>query len=112
MSIPDAETAIVTRDKVHGYLLNLDHSDGGSKPIWFHSLGYGRENWQLLAEDLLKIARTCDRYATERSPYGLKYKASGTVGRPGYRPGRVVTVWIVEPDESPRLVTAFPDDDE
>jgi hypothetical protein len=112
MSIPDADIAIATREKVHGYLLNLDHSDGGSKAVWFHSLGYDRENWQLLADDLLEIARTCDRYDTERSPYGVKYKASGAVGRPGYRPGHVLTVWLVEPDESPRLVTAYPDDDE
>lgn len=28
-----------------------------------------------------------------------------------YRSGHVLTVWIVEPDESPRLVTAYPDDD-
>jgi antitoxin MazE len=38
MSIPDADIAIATREKVHGYyLLNLDHSDGGSKTVWFHS---------------------------------------------------------------------------
>ena len=112
MSIPDAENAIATRDKVHGYLLNVNHPGGGSKAIWFQSLGYERENWQLLADDLLRIARTSDKYDTQRSPHGVKYKASGTVGRPGYRPGHVLTVWIVEPDESPRLVTAYPDDDE
>ena len=31
MSIPDADIAIATRETVHGYLLNLDHSDGGAK---------------------------------------------------------------------------------
>jgi hypothetical protein len=112
MPIPDAQIAIASRDKVYGYLLNLDHPDGGAKGIWFHSLGYERENWQLLADDLLRIARTCDEYDIERSPHGIKYKVSGIVGRPGYRPGRVLTVWIVEPDEPPRLVTAFPEDDE
>ena len=61
MSIPNAENAIVTRDKVDGYLLNADHRDGGSKAIWFHSLGYEQENWQILANDLLEIARTCDK---------------------------------------------------
>ena len=111
MSIPDADIATATREKVHGYLLNLHHPDGGSKAIWFHSLGYELEDWQLLADDLLQIARTCEGYDTERSPYGVKYKASGTVGRPGCRPGHVLTVWIVEPDEPPRLVTAYPDDD-
>lgn len=112
MPIPDAELAIVGRDKVHGYLLNLEHPDGGAKAVWFHGLGYEREDWHLLADDLLAIARTCDHYRTEQSPYGVKYKVSGVVGRPGYRPGRVLAVWIVEPDEAPRLVTAYPDVDE
>ncbi len=110
MPIPDAENAIVTRDKVDSYLLNVDHPDGGSKAIWFHSLGYKQENWQFLANDLLEIAQTCDKYDVEQSPYGVKYKVSGTVNRPGYRPGRILTVWIIEPDEPPRLVTAYPDD--
>lgn len=69
MPIPDAENAIVTRNKVDGYLLNLDHPDGGSKAIWFQSLGYERENWQLLANDLLEIARICNKYDMERSPH-------------------------------------------
>ncbi len=112
MAIPEAEIAVVTREKVHGYLLNRDHPDGGAKAIWFEALGYERENWQLLADDLLQIARTCPSHDTQRSPYGVKYKASGTVGRPGFRTGQVLTVWIVEPDEPPRLVTAYPDDDE
>ena len=29
--------------KVRDYLLNLAHPDGGSKAIWFHSLGYDRD---------------------------------------------------------------------
>ena len=106
MSIPDADNATATREKVRGCLLNLHHPDGGSKAIWFHGLGYELEDWQLLADDLLEIARSCEKHATERSPYGVKYKASGTVGRPGYRPGHISTAWIIEPDESPRLVTA------
>jgi hypothetical protein len=38
-------------------LLNLEHPDGGAKAVWFHSLGYARDQWQLLADDLLAIAR-------------------------------------------------------
>ena len=112
MPIPDADRAAVAREKVYDYLLNLDHPDGGSKAIWFKSLGYERENWQLLADDLLTIAGACNDYKTETSQFGVKYKARGEVGRPGHRAGRVLVVWIVEPDEPPRLVTAYPDDAE
>ena len=109
MPIPNAERAIVTREKMADYLLNQEHPDGGSKAAWFGSLGYEQPDWQILANDLLVIAKSCDRFDTERSAYGVKYKASGILSRPDHRPGRVITVWIVEDDNPPRLVTAYPD---
>ena len=109
MPIPDADRAIACRAKVHDYLLNHEHPDGGSKAVWFHSLGYEQHNWQVLADDLLVIARTCGQFDTERSVYGIKYKASGILSRPDHWPARVVAVWIVEDDDPPRLVTAYPD---
>jgi hypothetical protein len=111
MPIPDADRAIVATEKVRDYLLNLEHPDGGSKAVWFHSVGYARDQWQRLADDLLAIARDCDDFDTETTRFGIKYKATGSVGRPGHRPGSVLTVWIVENDDPPRLVTAYPDDD-
>jgi hypothetical protein len=110
MPIPDSERAIVTPEKVRDYLLNLDHPDGGSKALWFHSLGYERGDWRTLADDLLRIARECLDFDTEISPYGIKYIARGNLGRPDRKPGAALTVWIVEDNDPPRLVTAFPDD--
>ena len=62
MPIPCAEQAIVAAEKVRDCLLNLEHPDGGPKAVWFHSLGYTRDQWQLLADDLLAIARDCDQF--------------------------------------------------
>jgi hypothetical protein len=45
MPIPDAERAIVSRKKIQDYLLNEEHPDGGSKAVWFASLGYGLHVW-------------------------------------------------------------------
>lgn len=112
MPIPDAQRAAVEDTKVRDYLLNLEHPDGGAKAIWFHSLGYARDGWRLLAEDLIAIARNCDNFETETSKFGIKYKVTGSVGRPNHRPGKVLTVWIVEDDDPPRLVTAYPDGDQ
>ncbi|QDS86474.1 hypothetical protein EC9_06360 [Rosistilla ulvae] len=95
--------------KVRDYLLNPAHPDGGSKAIWFHSLGYDREESHHLAADLLAIARNSRTFDTETTGFGVKYKALGTVGRPEHRPGVVLTVWIVEDDDPPRLVTAYPE---
>ena len=110
MPIPNSERAVVTDEKVRDYLLNLDHPDGGSKAVWFHSLGYVRDDWGQLANDLLEIARHCKDFAVETNTFGVKYKATGHVGRPDHRPGLVLTVWIVEDDDPPRLVTAYPED--
>jgi hypothetical protein len=44
------------------------------------------------------------------TPFGVKYKAAGLVGRDGQRPGLVLTVWGVEDNDPPRLVNAYPDD--
>jgi len=109
MPLPDAKRAVVADEKVRDYLLNLSHPDGGSKAVWFYSLGYTHEDWRLLAADLLAIANGCDHFDTESTSFGVKYKASGTVGRPNHRPGFVLTVWVVEDDDPPRLVTAYPD---
>ena len=59
--------------------------------------------------DLLAIARECHEFDSETTRFGIKYKATGSVSRPGHRPGFVTTVWIVEDDNPPRLVTAYPD---
>ena len=108
MPIPNAKLAVAEIAKVRDYLLNRDHPDGGSKAAWFYSLGYTRDNWQALSRDLLAIAQGCKEFDTETTTFGVKYKAAGTVGRDGFRPGSILTVWIVEDDEPPRLVTAHP----
>jgi hypothetical protein len=108
MAIPGANHAVVSEDKVRGYLLNLRHGDGGSKAVWFHQLGYTDDVWRELKKDLLRIARSCQTYQTESTPYGVKYKAARHVGRRGHRPGLIMSVWIVEGDTPLRLVTAYP----
>lgn len=108
MPFPDAEHAIVAEEKICDYLLNADHPVGGSKALWFASIGYTLANWQQLAEDLLHLAIARDDFIAKPSLFGVKYEVTGEIGRPGYRPATVVSVWIVEEDASPRLVTAYP----
>ncbi len=108
MPFPDAEHAIVTEEKVCDYLLNPSHPVGGPKAAWFASIGYAIDSWQDLADDLLRLARTTDDFVAKPSPFGIKYEVSGEIGRPGHRPADVLTVWIVEENSIPRLVTAYP----
>ena len=108
MAFPDAQNSIVAEDKLCEYLLNPSHPVGGPKAAWFASLGYTRENWTKLRDDLLTIAQSCDDFIAKPSPYGVKYETVGDLGTEGHRPGTAVAAWIVEENLSPRLVTAYP----
>ena len=108
MPFLNAEHAIVSEEKIREYLLNPTHPIGGSKAAWFGSIGYTLDNWQELADDLLQLARTTNDFVAKPSQFGVKYEVSGEIGRPGYRPAAVVSVWIAEEESSPRLVTAYP----
>lgn len=110
MPIPDADRAVVEESKLVQYLLNPDHPDGGAKARWFGSRGYKRSNWRLLRDHLLAIGRQCPDFETERTPFGVKFIASGGIGVSGFPAGTVRTVWIVNTDGYPRLVTAYPID--
>lgn len=108
MAFPDAGKSIVSKEKICDYLLNPSHPVGGPKADWFASLGYTRENWAELRDDLLAIATSCDDFLAKRSPFGVKYETVGELGAADHRPGTVVAVWIVEENFPPRLVTAYP----
>ncbi|MFO7903765.1 MAG: DUF6883 domain-containing protein [Planctomycetota bacterium] len=56
----------------------------------------------------LELARTSDDFTAKSSPFGVKYELSGEIGRPGHQPAAVLSGWIVEDDNTPRLVTAYP----
>ena len=108
MPFPNADHAVIAEEKIRDYLLNPSHPIGGSKAVWFASIGYALGNWQDLADDLLNVARTSEDFVAKSSPFGVKYEVSGARGRPGHRPGLVVSVWIVDENDHPRLVTAYP----
>lgn len=110
MAFPDAEKSIVTKEKLCDYLLNPAHPVGGTKAAWFASVGYTRQNWEELRDDLLTIATSCENFIAKPFPYGVKYETVGEIGTDDRRPGAVVAVWIVEENSPPRLVTAYPGD--
>lgn len=108
MPFPDAELAIVSREKVCGYLLNPAHPVGGPKCAWFASLGYSIENWEQLAADLCQVAIDCEDFAAKPSPYGVKYETRGRIGCAGFLSATVLAIWMLEENSPPRLVTAYP----
>ena len=107
--LPNAQYAAIDPSKVRDYLLSPTHPIGHFKAVVFNALGYSIENWQVLAEDLLALAKTHPATLGRPSQHGQKYEVSGKLTGPGGRSGTFVTVWMLRPgDLAPRFVTATP----
>ena len=109
MRIPGADDAIILREKLVRYLLNLDHPDGGSKAVVLGHAGFSADH----AEELEHALRTehlfLEAKRGKHSEFGRKYEIVGPLSGPG---GHVVvrSIWIIRHEEAvPRLITLVPE---
>ena len=109
MKLPNAENAVVEREKISEYLLNAAHPDNGGKAAFFEALGFQREDSQALAEALLDFARQSEVVHSLQSPHGRKYLVVGRMKSPRTKTAKLRTVWIIDKgSDVARLVTAYP----
>ena len=109
MKLPNAERAVVEREKIVDYLLNAAHPDNGGKAAFFLALGFRQEEWQTLAAAFRRLAKKFDIHNSMASAHGRKYILDGRIETPSGKRPMVRTVWIVDRGvEMPRLVTAYP----
>jgi hypothetical protein len=108
MRLPNPDKAILPPDKLEGYSLNPNHSEGRHKAIVFQSaLGLNLGNVDELREALRQAITTQDAAPTKRNAYGQKYKVEFEMTR-GQKTALVRSIWIVRYDEDfPRLVTCY-----
>ena len=112
MKLPNAENAVVEREKIADYLLNPAHPDNGGKAPFFLSHGFRPDHWQTLATAFRRLAETAEVHNRVASPHGEKYIVDGRIETPLGKTPLVRTVWIVDAGQAtPRLVTAYPQDD-
>lgn len=115
MKLPHAEEAIASEDKLTTYLLDEAHQEGRGKALFFQHFGFSVAQWKVLAQALLDHARTYNIAKAERTRFGTRYVVEGYLDTPVGRRPMVRTVWFVRRGETaPRLVTAYPleDDDD
>lgn len=98
----------VSERKVRGYLLNIDHRDGGSKARFFLARGFSEARWQLFRQALSDHPVYNPIAATEPTPFGSKLTVRCRIRTPDGMDPCIRTVWMVGPGEQPRLVTAYP----
>jgi hypothetical protein len=72
MKLPNPEVAVVSEEKIKGYLLSTNHRDGRHKAAFFVSYGYSVDNWQELALALRKHAEENEVAKVEDSPFGKR----------------------------------------
>ena len=106
--LPDAIKAYIEEAKIRGYLLKSDHPQNGGKTAFFHAFGFTSEQWTVLRDALMVHAITNDVVDTTHSSHGTKHVVRCSVQTPDGRNPCITTIWIVEGERSPRLVTAYP----
>ena len=113
MKLPNVDRVQVPRAKAVKYLLSLTHPEGASKAEFFAAMGFRHEEWQVLADALRQVARDFPVIKSMTSPHGRKYIIDGVLPTPSGRVPIVRTVWIVDAGaDTPRLVTAYPKEQE
>jgi len=107
--LPNADRAVVRRDKVTLYLLNRGHPQGRGKALFFERFGFQLDRWEDLQNALIDHANIHDALALEPSAFGTKYAIEGRLATPDGRSPTVRAIWFVANGaESPIFVTAFP----
>ena len=67
MNLPNAERAVVAREKITEYLLSLTSPRGASKARFFMRFGFTIERWEVFAEALHSLCLENEVVATEET---------------------------------------------
>jgi hypothetical protein len=106
----DPTAAIISRDKITGYLLSSSHPIGRYKAAFFASLGYSLDAPEVLERALTGLLRG-EIAELDVTEYGQKFSSRGAITGPNGRQAYVLAIWIILSGEhSPRFVTAYPED--
>lgn len=106
----DPTKALITSEKLTGYLLSKTHPIGRYKSAFFLGLGFTSDEPAVLAA-ALKALLTTAAEPGEVTEFGQKVLARGPILGPNGQSGRVLAVWIIlSGEEQLRFVTAYPED--
>ena len=110
MKLPNADKAIIDREKVVDYLLNVSHRRGGSKARLFNSLGYNAAQWQQLVDDIRTQHLIADVVDQSTSVWGERFEIVAPLTGPNGDTVMFRSVWQIDlGSEAPRLITIYPE---
>lgn len=108
--VPGAESAVIEDSKLLEYALSLEHSVGRAKAVFFESIGYTRDEYEVLKEAILvALPLVPGRFVKENPDRADNWEAVITIGRLD-TDGTVdiCTVWEVRSGRATRLITVYP----
>ncbi len=109
MKLPNHTLAVITEQKITGYLLSFSHRDGRGKAVFFTRFGFSAHTWSVLARALRQHAADHEVAKVESSPFGTRYIIEGALLAPDGRTPVIRAVWFIEAGEQiPHFVTAYP----
>lgn len=108
MKLPNPDNAVIPFEKLEGYSLNFNHSEGRHKAIVFQSaLDIKLEDAEELRYALRQALTTQEAVPTSRNPYGQKYRIDFEMTRSN-KQAMIRSIWIVRDNEDfSRLVTCY-----
>jgi len=108
MKLPNSDKAIIEDEKLVGYCLNPNHTDGQNKARVFKSaLGLTIDDANELKNALFFAVQTYDAIPDQKNAYGQKYMIDFSLTR-GSQTATIHSVWIVDnQQEIPRLITCY-----
>jgi hypothetical protein len=110
MKLPNADQAIIDREKITEYLLNTAHRSGASKARFFTEFGFELAAWEVLAKALIEHAQRHEvRKVTETCSVSGSKLAGSYMHPTGVRQWYVqFGNWIIERlrlDSSPLILS-------
>lgn len=108
VKLPNPDHALIPFEKLEGYCLNPDHSEGRHKAVVFRSaLDIGLESVAVLRSALQQALVDQDAMLVAQTLYGQKYRIDFELTRAD-KCAIIRSVWIVRQQEDfPRLVTCY-----
>ena len=85
VTLPNVTQAVIEEEKVREYLLSDSHPVGRFKAVFFRSLGFDREAWEVLRDALLAHAKEHQPVPGEKDRYGQRFEVRGILSGPSDR---------------------------
>jgi len=111
--LPGADRAIIDRSKLQDYLLSPNHPVGRFKARFFSKLGFSAGRWDLFDRALRDQHLSQSAESGGADQYGRSFTIRAILKGPAGESAVVISVWHIRTGEDrPRLVTAYPGEDQ